>query len=383
MPERFVSRHGRLGQGIGLSQHPGGIVLLHRVLQPGVTGRVVSEDLDFGTLRAGQSLHFGERAFLGFAGRQAPVEVDGARARHGAQRRRQRADLGDRDGAFAQERVLAQAGVQLFHFLHEPAHFIDGIVAALGCAGVARLAAQVDFDLHAPAVPAINPQPARLGDHHAVRADAVLLEDVEPRQPVAILFLHRTHHVERVVAQQAELLDELAGIYHAGHAGALVAGAAPVDVAVFHFAAIRVPGPFLGIADAHRVGVRVHHDDVLAGTDAPEDVAHGVDEDFVESNLFHLLADTLDHRTFMAALGGDGDQVAQELHDVGFVGFGQGGEAGGIDCRRHVLSSVLMWGRLAACGGPQGGTPSTRLPASVRKPTGRLTIGRRLTTCPT
>ena len=46
-----------------------------------------------------------------------------------------------------------------------------------------------------------------------------------------------------------------------------------------------------------------------------------IDPDLVESDRLHLLPDPLDHRAFMAGLGWDGDQVAQELHDCAFAGL--------------------------------------------------------------
>src|ERR1700688_1697727 len=255
--------------------------------------------------------------------------MDRTSARNGAQRWGKRSDLGHGNRTLAEERVVFEAGVQLLDFFDDAAHLVDRVIAALGRAGVAGLAAQVNFDLHAAAMAAVNPQLARLGDHHAIGANAVLFEDVEPWQAVAVFLLHGTDHVDRVVTLEAALFDELAGVDHAGHAGALVAGAAAENVAILHLALVRVPGPFFGIAHAHRIGVGVHHDHGSAGADAAQDVAHGVYAGLVEAHLFHLLANARDHRPFVRAFGGDGDEVAQEADDIGLIGLRQLGQARG------------------------------------------------------
>src|SRR5689334_67259 len=103
-----------------------------------------------------------------------------------------------------------------------------------------------------------------LGDHDAVRPDAALAQDVDPRQAVAVLFLDRAHHVERVITVEPKVLNELARVNHARHAAALVAGAAAVHVAVFDLSLVRVPFPLSQVAYADSVRMRVHHDDPLA-----------------------------------------------------------------------------------------------------------------------
>ena len=62
----------------------------------------------------------------------------------------------------------------------------------------------------------------------------------------------------------------------------------------------------------------------LARADAAQDVAHGVDADFVEAHLLHLLSDALNDRTFVGALPGNGDQVAQKANHICFQRIGSG-----------------------------------------------------------
>src|ERR1039457_6460845 len=244
-----------------------------------------------------------------------------SRSTSAARRMKHDAVLGK--GTIAEERVVLHPRVQPLHLRDQAAHFVDGVIAALRGAGVTRPASKVKFHLHAAALPAIDAQLARFGDHHAIGAYAVFPQNVEPAQAVAVFFLHRAHHPKRVVAKQAELLDHLDGVNHARHAGALVARSAPVDVAILHLALVRIPGPFLGIAHAHRVGVRVHHDGGFARADAAQDVPHGVDAHLVETHLLHFLANAGHHRALVPAFRRNGDEVAQETHHVAFVRLGQ------------------------------------------------------------
>lgn len=57
-------------------------------------------------------------------------------------------------------------------------------------------------------------------------------------------------------------------------------------------------------------------------SDIAQDVAHGVDLDLVETDLFHFLLDAQHDFLFVAALAGDGNHVAQEACHVGLVMLG-------------------------------------------------------------
>src|ERR1039458_7494509 len=81
-------------------------------------------------------------------------------------------------GPFPRNGPSFRRGVSFSTSPNQAAQLVDRIVAALRRAGGARLPAQMHFDLHAPAVPSINPQPAGLRDHHAVWPNAVFLQYV-------------------------------------------------------------------------------------------------------------------------------------------------------------------------------------------------------------
>ena len=71
----------------------------------------------------------------------------------------------------------------------------------------------------------------------------------------------------------------------------------------------------------------IHHDDGFPGPDPAQDVAHGVDADFIEADLLHLLADALNDGALVGAFGGDGDQVAEKANDIRLVSLGGGGNS--------------------------------------------------------
>src|ERR1035438_10471291 len=119
------------------------------------------------------------------------------------------------------------------------------------------------------------------------------------RPPRSTLFPYTTlfRSVHGVIAAKSEFLDELARVHHAHHAGALIAGAAPIDVAVLHLALVRIPAPFFRVAHADGIGVGVHHDHGLSRADPPQNISHAIDADFVEPHLLHFLPDPRDHRS--------------------------------------------------------------------------------------
>ena len=70
-------------------QFPGRVVLARRVFEPRVAGNLVVQDGDhcLRSLYGGQRLDFGNRGLLGFANREAPVEMNRAAIRNRAQAR--------------------------------------------------------------------------------------------------------------------------------------------------------------------------------------------------------------------------------------------------------------------------------------------------------
>ena len=114
--------------------------------------------------------------------------------------------------------------------------------------------------------------------------------------------------------------------------------------------AFRVVLPGRPVADAHRIGMGVHHDDGLARSDAAQHVAHGVHAHFVEARFLHLLAYALDDGAFVGAFGGDGDQIAEKGNDLSFVRVGGGGNFRGF----HETTFPTGVARTIRSPGPEG-----------------------------
>ena len=129
-------------------------------------------------------------------------------------------------------------------------------------------------------------------------------------------------HPQRAVALEAQFLDDAAAVDDGGQRAFHVAGAAAVDDAVPFVALERIHRPVGRVADVHGVDVGVEGDDARAVADAAEDVAHAVDADFVVAALEHLALDAADDVAFLRADRLDGDEVAEETHDVSFVRAG-------------------------------------------------------------
>ena len=137
-----------------------------------------------------------------------------------------------------------------------------------------------------------------------VRLQSRFLDDVLPAQTVAIFFLNGADHDQGVVAFQPQILDDLAGVDHGGHAALLVAGAAAADHLVVFVAFVGVEFPVVPVAHTHGVYVGIHGNQMLAVADGAQDIAHGIDFDFVEAHLLHFFLDSHDNLLFLAAFAG-------------------------------------------------------------------------------
>ena len=60
-------------------------------------------------------------------------------------------------------------------------------------------AARRHFDFHPTAMAAVNAARSRFGDDDEFGANFVFLNDILPRESVAVFFLHGTRHNQRVV----------------------------------------------------------------------------------------------------------------------------------------------------------------------------------------
>src|SRR5207253_7662723 len=81
-----------------------------------------------------------------------------------------------------------------------------------------------------------------------------------PAQAIAI-FLHDGERQEQrpLVALQAKVLDDPAGIDHRGRGAFLVAGAATPHNALFHLTLVRVVSPLSGVADRKSTRLNSSH----------------------------------------------------------------------------------------------------------------------------
>ena len=317
-------------------QDPRGEVAVGGVDEAGPRGDFVGVHghlgLVSGGLDRGQILNLGNGEILVFAEGQAAVHGNGAAVRHRTAGGRGVENLGNGEGALAEEGVVREPGIELFKLGHDVGHAVDGVVAAFRGGTVAGYAAYVHADFHAPALAAIDAAVGGFGGYHKFGLQPVFVDDVLPAQAVAVLFLHRSDHDDgAVLGTQAKLFDDLPGINHAGHAAFLIARAAPADGFGVFVAFVGIKGPVGTVADAHGIDVRVKGDDAGAISDKAEDVAHLVDFDPVEADLFHFFLDTPDHAFFLAAFARDADHIAQESGHFRFILFGEFVNTGKID----------------------------------------------------
>jgi len=136
------------------------------------------------------------------------------------------------------------------------------VVAALGRRAVAGDAVDLDADLHPAALAAIDAVVGRLGGDDEFRLHALLLDEVEPAEAVAVLLLHRAgHQVGEALVEQAEVAGDGPAVDRRHDAAELVGAAAAADDLVVLKALEGVEVPVGDVADADRVDVPVKGDE--------------------------------------------------------------------------------------------------------------------------
>jgi len=211
--------------------------------------------------------------------------------------------------------------VQHFEIAQDGAHLEDGVVAPLRGRAVGAHPAHGHLDLHPTSLPPVDATGRRLRGDDELGPDAALLHDVLPAETVAVLLLHGAGDKKSVIAGEAEILDDLAGVDQRGHATRLIAGSPAADGLVVLEPLEGIERPVLGVAHTHGVDVGVHSDEMPPRADVAQDIAHGIDLDPVEARRLHFLLDAPDNLLFLAAFAGQGDEVAEEPRNGRLVSF--------------------------------------------------------------
>ena len=180
----------------------------------------------------------------------------------------------------------------------------------------------VDADLHAAAVTAIDAAVGGLGGNDELGLNAVLVVDVLPAHAVAVLFLDGADDHDLVtLGDEAHVLHHLGSVGSGSHAALLVRAAAAVDDLVGLVALIGIGVPVLNVADADGVDVGVDGDDLVALAHKAHDVAQAVDLDLVIAKALHLGLDAGNNLTLLAGLRGMANHCAKKTRHISTVGL--------------------------------------------------------------
>ena len=353
--DALVTEHGLVGvdEGLnvrsGLLVDPRGEVSLGLVdlAGPGRTVVHVHGDLHVVAVLLGgrQVADLVQAGLPGLAGGHATVDGDGAGVSDSAAAGAGVEDLADGAGAAAQEagvlvvlgvvlgvehldealdvgRLVAAVVVEGADVGDDVGHLVDGIVAAVGGRAVAGGAVNVDADLHAAAVTAIDAAVGGLGGNDELGLNAVLVVDVLPAHAVAVLFLDGANDHDLVaLGDEAHVLHHLGSVGSRSHAALLIGAAAAIDDLVGLVALIGIGIPVLDVADANGVDVGIDGDDLVALAHKAHDVAQAVDLDLVIAKALHLGLDASDNLALLARLRGMGDHGAQEASHISTMGL--------------------------------------------------------------
>ena len=178
----------------------------------------------------------------------------------------------------------------------------------------------VDADLHASSLSAVDTAVRGLCGYDEFRADLVFVDDVLPAQAVAVFLLDGSHdHDLASFGDQVHILHDLCSVYCGHQAAALVGHAAPADLGLVLISFVWIKGPVVDIADAYGVNMRIVCDDPVACAHIADHIPLGIDDDLIEVQLFHLCGDRVDVCFFIAALARVPDNGAQECGHVRLI----------------------------------------------------------------
>jgi len=179
-----------------LGQFPPRVVSVNLKDLAGVGRAVVAEDLDVEAVRDGQVADLLEGALAALALGEAAVDVEESTLTGDEDRAGGGLDVGDLDGALAQEGVDGQVTVEFFDAGDDGGGLVRGVAAQLRGRGVGALAEDLGPALEAAALAAAHFQVCALAQHHNVGLHEAGVKQGAVGQALAFLLHDRTDHAE-------------------------------------------------------------------------------------------------------------------------------------------------------------------------------------------
>jgi hypothetical protein len=166
-------------------------------------------------------------------------------------------------------------------------------------------ALNIDADFHTAPLAAVNAAIGRFRRYDEFRTDAVFFDDILPAKTIAIFFLDRTGNQDRIfIGQESQVFHDTGTIDSRYDATALVGCTAAADFRFRFKTFIRVKFPVILIANAYGIDMGIERDERLATAHVTQDIAHGIDFNFIEIESPHFLCDAVDMGLFIAAFAG-------------------------------------------------------------------------------
>ena len=154
-------------------------------------------------------------------------------------------------------------------------------------------------------------------------AGEVVVDDVLPAHPVAVLFLDGADdHDPIALGIRSRSFIDLGAVDGGGHAALLVGAASAEDHVLRLISLVGVSLPVAEIADAYGIDMRVDGDDLFALAHPADDVAQAVDLYLIKAQLLHLGLDAQNDFLFFTALTGVRDHLPQETGHICLIASG-------------------------------------------------------------
>ena len=146
----------------------------------------------------------------------------------------------------------------------------------------------MDLHLHPATLTPVKIKVRGLGDDDHVRPEFILLDDILPAEPVAVLLHNRPGEIDRCIPVEPQLLKYASCRHKGSRSSLLIDRAATMNITVAYLATQRVKTPVALRAQVNGVHMSVDGQYPLSGSYPANDIAQAVNANLIKAGLLHL-----------------------------------------------------------------------------------------------
>ena len=163
----------------------------------------------------------------------------------------------------------------------------------------------VDTDFHTSALTSVDTAVCRLCRYYEFRTNFVFVDDVLPAKAITVFFLNRTNNHDLVTFRnQVVIFHDLSAVNSRYNTAALVRYTTAADFFFCFVAFVGIEFPVINVSDTYCINMCVKCDQLFAGSHVTQNIAHGIDFYFIESQFLHFFCNAVDVCFFITAFAG-------------------------------------------------------------------------------